>query len=50
MLLKPNDRIFIGPSAAFLLKYSSKEEQASIPDTNDNPITFDYASEEVLNI
>ena len=47
--LKPNDRICIGPSAIFLFKNKQKEDEASMPDTEDDPITFDFAAEEVEN-
>lgn len=46
--LRPNDRIAIGPSALFLYKNVSKEAEASLPDTAANPITFDFADNEVL--
>ena len=49
VLLKPNDRICIGPSAVFLFKNKSKEAEASMPDPEDDPISFDFANEEVLN-
>ena len=44
--LRPNDRICIGPSALFLFKHRDKESEASMPDTEADPITFDFASEE----
>lgn len=49
VILKPNDRICIGPSAIFLFKNKQKEEEASMPDPDDDPISFDFASEEVIN-
>lgn len=49
VLLKANDRICIGPSAIFLFINRLQEHEASMPDTPDNPITFDLASEEILN-
>lgn len=49
VILKPNDRICIGPSAVFLFKNKSKEEEASMPDPDDDPISFDFANEEVIN-
>lgn len=49
VVLKPNDRICIGPSAVFLFKNKAKEEEASMPDPDDDPISFDFANEEVLN-
>lgn len=48
-ILKPNDRICIGPSAMFLFKNKQREEDASMPDTDGDPITFDFAAEEVEN-
>jgi len=48
-ILKPNDRICIGPSAIFLFKNKQKEGEASMPDVDDDPITFDFAAEEVEN-
>lgn len=45
--LRPNDRIQIGPSALFLYKNVGKDHEASRPDTEEDPITFDFASEEV---
>lgn len=49
VLLKANDRICIGPSAIFLFINKLQEHEASMPDTPDNPISFDFASEEILN-
>jgi len=31
----------------FLYKNKQKEDQASLPDPEDDPITFDFAAEEV---
>lgn len=50
VILKPNDRISIGPSALFLFKNKQKEDEASMPDSEDDPISFDFASEEMLNV
>lgn len=47
--LKPNDRIAIGDSAFFLFKNIKYEDQASRPDTAENPITFDVADQEVFD-
>jgi len=47
VVLKPNDRICIGPSAIFLFKNRDKEADASMPDLESDPISFDFASEEV---
>lgn len=47
LILKPNDRICIGPSAIFLFKNKQKEAEASMPDPDDDLITFDFAAEEV---
>jgi len=49
VILKPNDRICIGPSAVFLFKNKEKEDDSSMPDPDDDPISFDFASEEVIN-
>jgi hypothetical protein len=46
-ILKPNDRICIGPSAYFLFKNTLKEDEASMPDQAQNPILYDFAAEEV---
>ena len=48
VILAPNDRICIGPSAYFLYKNKENEENASLPDPDDNPITFDDACDEVV--
>ena len=48
--LKPNDRICIGPSAIFLFKNKQNEANASMPDNDDDPISFDFANDEVNNI
>lgn len=48
VILKPNDRICLGPSAFFLFKNKAEEENASMPDTDEDPITFDDASEEIV--
>jgi hypothetical protein len=45
--LKPNDRICIGPSAIFLFKNRNKEDDSCTKDTAEEPITFDFASDEV---
>lgn len=45
-ILKPNDRICIGPSAYFLFKNTQKEAEASMPDTDADPILFDFAEKE----
>jgi len=49
LILRPNDRICIGSNAIFLFKYKAKEDQmASIIDPEDDPISFDFANEEIL--
>jgi hypothetical protein len=45
--LRPNDRIQLGPSALFLYKNRSKEAEQSRPDTEEDPISFDFAQDEV---
>jgi len=45
--LEANDRICIGPSAIFLFKNRSKETADTKPDTEENPILFDDACDEV---
>jgi hypothetical protein len=46
--LKPNDRICIGPSAIFLFKNDEKFDEATcMKDDPDDPISFDFASDEV---
>lgn len=47
--LRPNDRICIGPSSMFVYKNRQHDEEQSMPDTPDDPITADFASEELLN-
>jgi len=47
IILKPNDRICLGPSAIFLFKNKAKETDASMEDTDENPILFDTAADEV---
>jgi len=32
-----------------LFKNKAKEDEASMPDPDDDPISFDFASEEVIN-
>lgn len=50
IVLKPNDRICIGPSAVFLYKNIPKEaECASMPDDPADPISYDLAAEEIYN-
>jgi hypothetical protein len=50
IVLKPNDRICIGPSAVFLYKNIPKEaECASMPDPASDPISYDLAAEEIYN-
>ena len=48
-ILKPNDRICLGPSAIFIFKNKANEDKASMPDPDDDPISFDFASEELAN-
>jgi hypothetical protein len=45
--LKPNDRVCIGPSAIFLYKNKMCEDDTCQPDSDADPITFDFASDEV---
>ena len=47
VVLKPNDRICLGPSAIFLFKNKAKEDASSMEDSEENPITFDTAADEV---
>jgi len=47
VILKPNDRICLGPSAIFLFKNKAHEDTASMEDSDENPITFDTAADEV---
>lgn len=47
VILKPNDRICLGPSAIFLFKNKAKEDASSMEDSEENPITFDTAADEV---
>ena len=49
ILLKPNDRVCIGPGSIFLFINKLQEQDASMEDTAENTITFDFASEEILN-
>lgn len=44
--LAPNDRIQLGPNSLFLYKNRKFEHEASIPDTEEDPITFESAQEE----
>ena len=46
--LCPNDRLCIGPSSYFIYKNRQHDEEQSMPDTDENPITLEFASEEVL--
>ena len=47
IILKPNDRICLGPAAIFLYKNKAKEDGSEKPDTAENPISYDDAAEEV---
>ena len=49
VILRPNDRICLGPSAMFLFKNKKNEANASMQDPDDDPISFDLAAEEVAN-
>ena len=44
--LRPNDRIQLGPSSLFIYKNRSKDHEQSMEDTEENPITFDFAQDE----
>lgn len=46
--LEANDRICIGPSAIFLFKSRSKENENTKEDSEENPILFDDACDEVF--
>ena len=48
--LRANDRIAIGPTALFLFKNKLKEHEASMKDTEDEPITYDFAADEVIEM
>ena len=48
-ILRPNDRICIGPSAYFIFKNKANEHNASMPDPSSDPISFEFANEEVVN-
>jgi len=50
IVLKPNDRICIGPSAMFLFKNKDKESEASMEDNESDPISYDFACEEVAKV
>ena len=51
IVLKPNDRICLCPSAAmFLFKNKDKEAKASMEDPTYDPISYDFACEEVAKI
>ena len=47
LVLKANDRICIGPSAIFLFKNDSKLDDSCMKDPADDPISFEFASDEV---
>lgn len=46
--LRPNDRVAIGPSAIFIYKNKAHDDEASRPDTDADPITFDLADNEII--
>lgn len=48
VILRSNDRICLGPLTIFLYKNNLNEHDQSMPDTLDKPITYDFASEEIL--
>ena len=48
-ILRSNDRICIGPMTIFLYINKLTEHDASMLDFSDNPITYDFASEEIYN-
>lgn len=45
-ILRHNDRVCIGP-AFFIFKNNKKKEEQSRGDEEDDPVTFDFAHEEV---
>jgi hypothetical protein len=45
--LKPNDRICLGSSSYFLFKNKQHEKEASMPDSETDPITVEMAADEV---
>jgi hypothetical protein len=46
--MRPNDRVCIGPSALFLYKNTAHDDEASMPDSAEDPISFDFADNEVV--
>lgn len=48
-ILDPNDRVCLGPSAIFLFKNKKNEANASMEDQDDDPISYDFAADEVAN-
>lgn len=48
LVLRPNDRICFGPNTIFLFKHKAREQSASMRDVADEPILFDFASDEIL--
>ena len=49
IVLKPNDRVVFGQSAAFLFKEKDKQSGSEVPDTQENPISFEFAMKEKQN-
>jgi hypothetical protein len=46
--LHPNDRIALGPGALFVFKNVEHEDKASLPDTAEDPISYDFADNELM--
>lgn len=46
--LKANDRVVFGSSSFFLYKDPSQEDNAEVKDTAQDPITYEFAENEVI--
>ena len=50
IILNHNDRICIGPAAFFLFKNKRLEADQSMADDDEDPISYDFAADEVSRI
>lgn len=46
----PNDRIVFGVSTVFLFRHQQREDDAKVKDTAEEPITFEFAMKEKLDV
>jgi hypothetical protein len=49
-LLKPNDRLIFGTNSVFLFKDATSKSTESLPDPDDDPVTWEHAQKECSDL